>query len=411
MKGERIILHCDCNGFYASCECALRPELSRVPMAVAGNPKSRHGVILAKNELARQRGVQTAETIWQAQGKCPDLVLVPPRHRVYRQFSQRINAIYEQYTDLVEPFSIDESFLDVTGSLHLFAASGRELADLLRRRVREEIGLTISVGVSFCKLFAKMGSDYKKPDATTVITRENFREILYPLPVGALLFVGKAAAEKLGRLGVRTIGDLAARSREAIEGVLGKNGGQLWDQARGLDDSPVIPASQSGMPKSIGRGMTFKRNLCGQEEVRVGIERLADDVAARLRAQEMKARTVQLSIKSPSLKVIQRQRPLAVPSYLFREIADAAMELFRASWPADAPVRALTVTAQNLVVQDQAVEQLDLLGVQSRRREKQGKLEQAVHALRQRYGEQSIGPAATFEHELFAEETEEEGPS
>ena len=408
MKGKRIILHCDCNGFYASCECALRPELSRVPMAVGGDPKSRHGVILAKNELARRKGVQTAETIWQARSKCPDLVLVPPRHGVYREFSRRVNAIYEQYTDLVEPFSIDESFLDVTGSLHLFAASGRELADLLRRRVREEIGLTISVGVSFCKLFAKMGSDYRKPDATTVLTRENFRQILYPLPVSALLFVGKAAAAKLERLGVRTIGDLAARSREAIEGVLGKTGGQLWDQARGLDESPVLPAHQSGMPKSIGRGMTFKRNLLGQEEVRVGVERLADEVAARLRAQELKARTVQLSLKSPSLKVIQRQKPLPAPSFLFREIADAAFQLYQASWAEDAPIRALTVTAQNLVPAEQAVEQMDLLGVQSRRREKLGKLEQAIYALRQRYGDESIGPAATFEHELFAQEAEQE---
>ena len=409
--GERIILHCDCNGFYASCECVLRPELSRVPMAVAGDPENRHGIILAKNELAKRSGVQTAETIWQAKRKCPQLVLVPPQHGIYREFSRRINAIYGQYTDLVEPFSIDESFLDVTGSLHLFAASGRELADLLRRRVREEIGLTISVGVSFCKLFAKMGSDYKKPDATTIITRENYRNILYPLPVGALLYVGQAAAEKLGRLGVRTIGDFAARSRDAIQGVLGKAGAQLWDQAHGMDDSPVVPANRSAPPKSIGRGMTFKRNLVGREEVRVGIEHLADEVAAQLREQKFKCRTVQLSIKSPSLKVIGRQKPLAVPSCLFREISEAAMQLYLASWEEGAPVRALTVTAQNLVPWEKAVEQLDLLGVQSSRREKQGKIEQAVYDLRQRFGQQSIGPASIFAHELFSEKKEEEEES
>ena len=405
---ERVILHCDCNGFYASVECALRPELRDVPMAVAGNPKSRHGIILAKNELAKKKGVQTAETIWQARGKCPGLVLVPPHHSLYHEFSQRINAIYDCYTDIVEPFSIDESFLDVTGSLHLFAKSGQELADIIRRRVREEIGLTISVGVSFCKLFAKMGSDYKKPDATTVITRDNFAEILYPLPVSALLFVGKSAAEKLARLGIRTIGDLAARGRETITGVLGKAGGQLWDQAKGLDDSPVIPARQSGLPKSIGRGMTFKRNLLGEEETRVGIEHLADDVAARLRAHELKCRTVQLSIKSPSLKVIQRQKPLEAPSFLFREIADAALALLSASWQKNAPIRALTVTAQNLVKEEAAVEQLSLLEGGSARREKQGKIEEAVYALRQRYGGDSIGTAATFGHELFASEDEEE---
>ena len=198
--------------------------------------------------------MQTAETIWQARGKCPGLVLVPPHHSLYHEFSQRINAIYDCYTDIVEPFSIDESFLDVTGSLHLFAKSGQELADIIRRRVREEIGLTISVGVSFCKLFAKMGSDYKKPDATTVITRDNFAEILYPLPVSALLFVGKSAAEKLARLGIRTIGDLAARGRETITGVLGKAGGQLWDQAKGSMIARLSPRGRAAFPNPSAGG-------------------------------------------------------------------------------------------------------------------------------------------------------------
>lgn len=400
---DRVILHVDMNAFYASVEALYHPETAGKPMAVCGDAESRRGIILAKNELAKQRGVKTAEPIWQARRKCPDLLLLPPHHDLYRAYSKKANAIYERYTDLVEAASVDESYLDVTGSRNLFG-DGVQIADAIRAAVKAELGLTVSVGVSFCKVFAKMGSDYKKPDATTVITRENYQQMLYPLPVGALLFVGKSAAEKLSKLGIRTIGELAARDRESIVGVLGKNGGQLWDQARGLDDSRVIPVRESGIAKSIGRGMTFKRNLLGAEEVRVGIEHLADDVAARLRAHKLKCKTVQLSIKSPSLKVIQRQKPLSAPSFLFREIADAAMELFCASWEQNAPVRALTVTAQNLVSEEQAIEQLDLLGEQSKRREKLGKLEQAVYALRQRFGEESIGPAATFEHELFAKE-------
>ena len=175
---ERIILHCDCNGFFASVEMLSKPHLAKVPMAVAGDPESRHGIILAKNELAKAYGVKTAETIWQAKKKCPDLVLVAPHHDQYHEISQRVNAIYLDYTDLVDPFGIDESFLDVTGSMHLFPMSPRELADVIRARVRSEIGITISVGVSFCRVFAKLGSDYKKPDATTIIDRENYRDIV-----------------------------------------------------------------------------------------------------------------------------------------------------------------------------------------------------------------------------------------
>ena len=188
---DRTILHCDCNGFYASVECYFHPELKKVPMAVCGDPESRHGIILAKNELAKGYGVITAETVWQAKRKCPSLVLVPPRRKDYVAFSRRINAIYQEYTDLVEPFGIDESWLDVTASRRLFG-DGKTIADTLRRRIREEVGVTISVGVSFNKVFAKLGSDYQKPDATTIIDRENFRQIVWPLPVEALLFVGKS---------------------------------------------------------------------------------------------------------------------------------------------------------------------------------------------------------------------------
>ena len=216
---DRIILHCDCNNFFASVEETLRPELREVPMAVAGDPESRHGIIVAKNQKAKAFGVQTAETIFQAKKKCPDLVCVPSHHSLYHEFYEKINAIYLEYTDLVEPFSIDESYLDVTNSIHLFKMTPKELADHLRKRIKEELDITISVGVSFCKVFAKLGSDYKKPNATTVIMREDIPRIVYPLPVSSLIFVGKKSVEVLDSYHIRTCGDLAVRSAPGTRSV------------------------------------------------------------------------------------------------------------------------------------------------------------------------------------------------
>ena len=239
---DRTILHCDCNSFFASVECVFRPELKDVPMAVSGNPENRHGIILAKNELAKKAGVVTAETVWQARQKCPELVLVPPRHQEYVRFSGLVNAIYQRYTDQVEPFSIDESWLDVTGSRALFG-SGETIADAIRRAVREELGITVSVGVSFNKIFAKMGSDYKKPDATTVITRENYRQLLWPLPISDLIFVGSASRNALRELGIYTIGDLARTDPALLTARLGKAGTVLSTYARGEDESRVASIS------------------------------------------------------------------------------------------------------------------------------------------------------------------------
>ena len=245
---ERVILHCDLNSFYASVELLDCPELKEVPVAVCGDPESRHGIILAKNEAAKAFGVKTAETVWQARKKCQDLILLPSHHEKYHRYSRLVNDIYERYTDLVEPFSIDESWLDVTGSLHLFHTDGKGLADQLRQEIRKELDLTISVGVSFNKIFAKMGSDYQKPDATTVITRENFRTLLWPLPVDSLIFVGASAARTLGEYGIRTIGDLARFDRSALSTILGRQGAALHDYANGVEHTSVIPAREISHP-------------------------------------------------------------------------------------------------------------------------------------------------------------------
>ena len=321
---DRVIFHCDCNSFYASVELLSHPELRERPVAVCGDPASRHGIILAKNEAAKTFGVKTAETIWQARQKCPELVLLPSHHRLYEEYSKKVNAIYERFTDLIEPFGIDESWLDVTGTLHLFGGDPRALADRIRAEVKGELGLTVSVGVSFNKVFAKLGSDYKKPDATTVITVEDIPTIVWPLPVTDLLFVGRAAAGVLRQYGVETIGQLAAFDRDALVTLLGKQGGQLWAYANGLENSPVAPAGQYVPPKSVGNGFTFPRNLTTRDEVHRGLAVLCDEVAARLRKDGLKASTLQVVIRDPAFRDLCRQRPLKAPTYLARELTAAA---------------------------------------------------------------------------------------
>ncbi len=392
---ERVIFHCDLNSFFASVELLDHPELRHLPVAVCGDPASRHGIILAKNEPAKACGVQTAETIWQARNKCPDLVLLPSHHSRYREISRQVNDLYREYTDLVEPFGIDESWLDVTGSLPLFHTDGKALADQIRSRLRREFGLTISVGVSFNKIFAKLGSDYKKPDATTLITPDNFRSLVWPLPVTDLLYVGRAANRVFAQYGIRTIGDLAAFDRESLYTLLGKTGPQLHDYACGLDRSPVSPEAASAPPKSVGNGLTFARNLVGREEIRSGILHLAGEVAFRLRRHHMKCQGVSLTIRSPDFRDTGRQQQLDTPTNVSREIAAAAMALAEQFWNMSAPVRALTVTAIYLIDEDEAGVQLDLLaGEEEAKRERLEKLESTLDAIRIRYGKDAIAPAS-----------------
>ena len=396
---DPVILHCDCNGFYASVEQLKRPELKHVPMAVCGDPESRHGIILAKNELAKGFGVKTAETINDARRKCPDLVLVPPHHKEYAKWSRVVNDIYARYTEQVEPFGIDESWLDVTGSVGLFG-DGKTIADRLRREVREETGLTISVGVSFSKILAKLGSDHKKPDATTVIGREDLCWLVWPKPVSALLYVGAATELQLRAMGIRTIGQLALADPESLELRLGKLGRQLWEYANGLEHSPVASIYDKRPVKSVGNGMTFRRDLVGEVDVRLGITALSDEVATRLRKNGLKCRTVQLTIKDPSLRSITRQTGLEKATDLAQVLTHTAMELWRANWSDQKPIRMLTVTAQNLVCGDEG-EQLMLFDEgNEQKRKKQAGLEQAMDAIRQKYGHGAIHAAGLLGNDL-----------
>lgn len=393
---ERVIFHCDLNCFYASVELLSHPELRHLPVAVCGDPASRHGIILAKNELAKAFQVKTAETIWQAKRKCPDLVLLPAHHGVYREFSQKINDLYQKYTDLVEPFGIDESWLDVTGTLHLFGGDAKALADQLRDEVRNRFGLTISVGVSFNKVFAKLGSDYKKPDATTVITRENFKRIVWTLPVTDLLYVGHAAARTFQKFGIHTIGDLAVFNREQLFKLLGKNGMQLHDFANGRDKSPVAPAGQDTPPKSVGNGCTFPQNLKNREEITAGIAQLTDQVAARLRKYNMKCQGISLAIRDPNFCDISRQTRLDPPTDLARELNQAVVKLADLCWDMSNPVRALTVTAIYLLPSGETGTQLNIFSIgQDEKRRRIEQLEGTMDAIRARYGPGAIAPASS----------------
>lgn len=388
---RRTILHCDLNCFFASVELLSHPELENVPTAVCGDPKERHGIILAKNEPAKKMGVQTAETIWQAKKKCPGLVLLPPHHGLYREYSKKVNAIYGQYTDLVEPFGIDESWLDITGSMHLFGGDGKTVADTIRHRIKEELGLTISVGVSFNKVFAKLGSDYKKPDATTVISEENWQDIVWPLPVGDLLYVGHSAQSVLHKYGIDTIGQLAACRREMLETLLGKMGGQLYDYANGLENSPVRPQHEKEPVKSVGNGTTFPQNLTRWEEVRTGLGVLCDSVASRLRRYGMYCSGVSLTVRNADFKQSSRQKQLSAPTHLMKDIYAATLELAKESWHTPDPIRSLTVTALYLTENDESFEQLDLLNAPAQANSaKQEKLESAMDAIRRKYGMGSI---------------------
>ena len=390
----RTILHVDLNNFYASVECLYHPELRGKPVAVSGDVENRHGIILAKNQLAKATGVKTGEAIWQAKGKCPGLVCLPPDYRKYLRFSRLARKIYADYTDKIESFGIDECFVDVTGSTALFG-DGLKIADDIRQRIREEMGVTASVGVSWNKIFAKLGSDMKKPDATTVITEENFREIVWPLPVEELLYVGRSTKNKLNNRAVFTIGDLAAREVAHLKLALGVWGETLWTFANGLDAAPVAQPGEESFIKSVGNSTTTPRDLVNIEDVKMIVYVLAESVAARLRRHGLKCRTVAVHIRNNELYSFERQGKLPIPSYLARDIAGKALELFRQNYTWDRPIRSLGVRGADLVTEHGAV-QLDMFAPDSVEQEQ---LERTLDRLRERFGTYCVRRCALLQDE------------
>ncbi|MDR0931263.1 MAG: DNA polymerase IV [Clostridiales bacterium] len=385
---DRVILHCDCNSFFASVEQVLNPKLAHVPMAVAGDPTKRQGIILAKNELAKKYGVVTPEAIWQAKKKCPALVCVAPHYDKYVEFSNKCNEIYNRFTDLIEPFGIDESWLDVTASRELFG-DGEQIANTLRRMIKTELGITISVGVSFNKIFAKLGSDYKKPDATTVITREHGKKIVFPLPVESLLFVGKKASSALKKLNIHTIGQLAKFNRDILVDRLGALGGMIHDYANGRDDSPVMPYGYRADEKSIGKGETFVRDVSSFKELRPKVQRIADRVGLRMRNKGFKALTLAVAIKDSEFKTIRRQIKLDVPTNLTLEITRLAMEIIESNWREGRAIRSITITGNNLVKADKVVEQMSFFG-EDKARLRDERLQEVVDELNKKLGRGAV---------------------
>lgn len=379
---DRIILHSDINSCYASIEHALRPEYDGLPLAVAGSVEERHGIILAKDELAKSCGVKTGMAVWQAQLLCPQLNLLPPRMDVYLRYAAEVQKIYAEYTNLREPFGIDESWLDLTGCYAV--RDGAWAAQEIRRRVKKELNVTVSVGVSWNKVFSKLGSDYKKPDAVTSISRENYREIVWPLPVEDLLYVGRATSVKLRRIGIDTIGALALCDPMILHRLLGKMGYVLSAFANGLDASPVRREDLSAPVKSIGNSTTTPRDLVCDEDVRITLLALTESVAMRLRESGFKTRLITVSVRSTDLSWKSHQLKLDHPTAGTKEIFLAGMSLFRElhRWPA--PIRSLGISAGSLSPAG-APEQLDLFG-ESDTRQKQAALDAAMDHIRKKYG-------------------------
>ena len=391
---KRIIFHIDQNCYFASVEMISRPELRNVPMAVAGDAKVRHGIILAKNEPAKKYGIKTAEAIWQAQAKCPDLVLVDAHHEKYEFYSKKLREMYSEYTDKVEPFGLDECWLDMTGIISDYDEA-EEVALEIRKRVKEEFKLTCSVGISFNKVFAKLGSDYKKPDATTVFTDRNWQEKIWPLPVSDLLFVGKHTADKLAKINVKTIGDLAKTDVEFINRYLGKNGVGLWEYANGLDDSPVAESGYKRIPKSVGNSTTTAEDMTSDRQIERTLHMLSESVASRLRRHGLKGTVVQITVRDRDLGIYEKQGILYRATDDAKDIYQAARDLFKNSYDWNKGVRSIGVRCTKLVRSDSG-EQLSLFA-EAQKSERDERLNKAIDDINRRYGTGVIRSAAEAE--------------
>lgn len=379
---DRVILHCDLNNFYASAECVSHPEWKDVPLAVCGNPEKRHGVVLAKNEIAKKAGIKTGDVIWQAKQKAPDLVVVPPHFDLYMAYSKQMFKLYNDYTDMVEPFGADECWLDVTGSQKLFG-DGRTMADKIRERVKKESGLTCSVGVSFNKVFAKLGSDLKKPDATTEINRENYKQLIWKLPADEMLMVGRRTYEHLKKLNIITIGDLANADPTVLKTHFGINGLKMKDYASGDDREPVREAVVSRDVKSIGHGMTAVRDIETLDDARDLIYYLSEKVGARMRKAGLRGSLVSVGMRDNTLFSIVRQQVMPMPTYSSTEIAESALKVFSDNWNGD-PMRTITV-AMSKLTPDTTPQQLSFFD-DGTRNKKLEKLDKTLDKLSAKYG-------------------------
>ncbi len=389
---ERVILHCDLNNYFASVSLLFNPTLKGLPVAVCGDKENRHGIVLAKNEIAKGFGVKTAEAIFEAKAKCPDLVMLPAMYDKYEEYSIKARNIYERYTDMVEPFGIDECWLDVTGSTFLFG-SGEEIANRIRNDIKRELGITISVGVSFNKVFAKLGSDMKKPDAITVISRENFKEKVWKLPVSDLLFVGRRTCEKLKSCGIHTIGDICLCDDVTLKRLLGKNGIELKKYALGEDDSPVAPYTENDKPKSIGKSVTTSKDFTNEDEVWSAFLSFAQYICDTLHQKKLYAAGVQVHIRTTSLSAKEFSHTFNYTTNSALRLAKEGFRLFKSNYVFGEPLRSVGLRAINLKDNESAVQQ-DLFGEDEREAELE-KIEDCVYELRKKFGKSGVKRGTT----------------
>ena len=392
---DKVILHCDLNNFYASVEILTNPSLKGKPVAVTGATELRHGIILAKSNEAKKLGVKTGEPIWQAKQKCPDLVCVLPHHKLYEKYSNMVYEIYTRFTDKIERFGIDECWLDVTHSQKLFG-DGVTIANTIRETVYNEIGLTISVGVSFTKTFAKLGSDLKKPYATTVIPRDSFRRIIWKLPAEEMMGIGRNMRTSLARLNIKTIGDIANADRDMMKNTFGVIGPALIDIANGIGDDEVTDMANSDIPKSIGNGVTLSHDIDSIESATPVVYSLAESICTRLRRHNMLAKVVQLTIRDSSLSSYNRQCPLPYTTDSATIVGKTAMELLNNSHDFHKlpPIRTLTVRLTNLVGHGEAIQE----SIWDQDNKKSSNLEHNIDKIREKFGYDIIKRGVLVNH-------------
>lgn len=399
---DRVILHCDLNNFYASVETILHPEYKGKPIAVCGDPKKRHGIVLAKSQPAKIMGVKTGDTVWQAQQKCPDITIVPPTFREYVKYSDVVFKIYTEYTDRVEHFGMDECWLDVTGSVGLFG-DGKKIADTIRKRVYDETGLTISVGVSWTKSFAKLGSDLKKPDATTVISRENYKSVVWNLPVGEMIYIGRSSVSRLKKLNINTLGELANADRALLKQHFGIVGDKLIDAASGNEKEPVKFYYDVHIPKSVGHGTTTTKDVENLEQAKIVVYALSEMVATRLRKYNLVARCVSVGLRNTSLEWFSRQTNLIEPVNNASDIANAALKLLKDNYNFALPLRTISVYTSNLESATGAF-QMSFFN----ENEKEKRLEKSIDEIRKKYGYKSVQRAVLLNNDVLNADLHEE---
>lgn len=381
--GERTILHSDINCCYAAIEHLHHPELEGKPLAVGGDPESRHGIVLTADYIAKRYGVKTGMALWQAKQVCPNITFISPRMDLYLRFSRMAHEIYADYTDKQEAYGIDESWLDVTESVNI-KGDGYKIANEISRRMKSELGITVSIGVSFNKIFAKLGSDYKKPDAITTMYKDEFKTKAWALPVSDLLYVGRSTTAKLSRFGIKTIGDLARTEERFLVSQLGKMGSVLWGFANGYDDSPVKKENTSAPIKSIGNSTTTHRDLVNDEDVKIVIYMLAESVAHRLRKNGFKCRVVEISVRDNDLMSFTRQHKINNATNITEEIAKEGYRIFKENYKWNKPIRSLGIRGSDLVNENYC-EQLDFF-TDADFRERLQMVDNAVDDIRRRFG-------------------------